>query len=100
MGNRITRPLFPLGQVVATPGAISRMEQLGIEPIDLLRRHVTGDWGDIHPDDRGLNELALADGSRIFSVYGKDDECIWLISDAVGDDGQRTATTFLLPEDY
>ena len=46
------------------------MERLGINPADLITRHVTGDWGDLDPEDRGLNERALRDGSRIFSAYG------------------------------
>jgi len=95
------RPLFPLGQVVATPGAISRMERLGIEPSTLVSRHVTGDWGDLDPEDRGLNEQALTDGSRLMSVYGTDDACLWVITDAVSDDeGTRAATTILRPDDY
>jgi hypothetical protein len=30
------RPLFRLGQLVATPGAIEVMERLGIHPADLI----------------------------------------------------------------
>ena len=95
----MTRALFPLGQLVATPGALDRMEQHGISGAVLIRRHVSGDWGDIHPDDRGLNEEALRDGARIFSVYGKDDGQtdyrLWAITEA-----DRSATTILRPEDY
>jgi hypothetical protein len=93
------RPLFPLGQLLATPGAIDVMERTGIVPSDLYARHVTGDWGDIHPDDRGLNEEALRGGGRIFSVYGKQDGTVdnrlWVITEA-----DRSATTILRPEDY
>ena len=63
--------LFRFGQVVATPGAMAVMERLGINPADLIVRHVTCDWGDIDPEDDGQNEQALLDGSRIFSVYGE-----------------------------
>jgi hypothetical protein len=120
----VKRALFPLGQVVATPGAIAVMERLGINPAGLLARHVTGDWGDIAPEDRGLNEQALIDGSRIFSVYGErgSDGCLWVITEAVSDEpsgyghssdgtrgpiteaqddaGRRSATTILRPADY
>ena len=94
----MTRALFPLGRVVATPGALAVMERLGIDPAALISRHVTGDWGAIHPDDRGLNEQALADGSRILSVYGDDsatDERLWVITEA-----DRAATTILRPDEY
>jgi hypothetical protein len=99
----MTPALFPLGQVVATPGALAVMERLGIDPAALISRHVTGDWGDIHPDDRGLNEQALTDGSRILSVYGADggDDRLWLITEAVADEaGHRLATTILRPDEY
>jgi hypothetical protein len=92
-------PLFPLGQVVATPGAIAVMERTETNPADLLRRHVTGDWGDIHPGDVGLNEMALRDGDRLLSVYGSEaedrDDRLWVITEA-----DRSATTILRPEDY
>jgi hypothetical protein len=99
----MTPALFPLGRVVATPGALAVMERLGIDPAALISRHVTGDWGDIHPDDRGLNEQALSDGSRILSVYGKggSDDRLWLITEAVADEaGHRLATTILRPDEY
>jgi hypothetical protein len=98
----VKRALFPLGQVVATPGAIAVMERLAINPADLIRRHVTGDWGDIDPEDRGLNEQAVVNDSRIFSVYGKrgSDDCLWVITDAADDAGKRIATTILRPDDY
>jgi hypothetical protein len=107
--GRGTRALFPLGRLVATPGALDVMERLGINPAALISRHVTGDWGDIDPGDRGLNEQALRDGSRIFSVYGTrdSDACLWVITEAVtdpdaeGDEaGARSATTILRPDDY
>jgi hypothetical protein len=75
------------------------MEHYGMEPAELLARHLSGDWGDIHPDDRGLNEQALRHGDRLLSVYGEDktdeDSRIWIITEA-----DRSATTILRPEDY
>ena len=37
--------LFPLGRVVATPGAIALMEAARIDPAQLLQRHQSGDLG-------------------------------------------------------
>ncbi len=96
--NQVT-PLFPLGQVVATPGAIKVMERCGLQPSDLLRRHVTGDWGAVHAEDDGLNEMALRDGDRLFSVYVSEtdgqDNRLWIITE-----WDRSVTTILRPEDY
>jgi hypothetical protein len=45
------KPLFPLGQVVATPGALAAIEKAGQQPGDFLARHVSGDWGEVPPED-------------------------------------------------
>ena len=34
-----------------------------------IARHQSGDWGDLCTDDAALNDAAIIDGSRIFSVY-------------------------------
>jgi len=91
-----TRPLFALGQVVATPGALSAMEEISISPQELIHRHVTGDWGDLDAEDRQQNLLALRSGLRIFSSYKIGASVkIWIITEA-----DRSSTTLLLPEEY
>ena len=52
-------------------------------------------------DDSRANEEALIDEGRIFSAYLlKDQTRIWVITEAVGDDGKRASTCVLLPEEY
>jgi hypothetical protein len=88
--------MFSLGRTVATPGALRALEAACMTPADLLRRHRQGDWGEIHPDDRGLNEAALASGGRLMSVYPlRTGETVWGITE-----WDRSVTTLLLPEDY
>lgn len=41
----MSAPLFPLGRVVATSGALSAMAEASVEPLALLRRHAAGDLG-------------------------------------------------------
>ena len=43
------KPLFTLGHVIATPGALAALEKVGQQPGDFLARHVTGDWGEVAP---------------------------------------------------
>ena len=43
--TRLLFPLFPLGQCVATPGALAALEEANQSPADFLIRHVHGDWG-------------------------------------------------------
>ena len=36
------QPLFDLGQLVATPGALAALEKTGQTPMEFLSRHVRG----------------------------------------------------------
>ena len=97
------RPKFSLGQVLATPGALELLKKNGQSPADFLNRHIQCDWGEeLCEEDRQLNDQALIDGSRILSAYrtSKDRTKIWIITEAADDNGQRAATTILLPEEY
>ena len=52
-------------------------------------------------EDKRLNDQALVDGSRLLSAYRTlKGERIWIITEAVGDDGKRSASTLLLPSQY
>ena len=94
-------PLFNLGRTVATPAALAALERLGVGSFELLSRHQRGDWGDLNAHDQAANDAALKDGSRFLSAYVVKGERIWVMTEAVGDDGQtRTSTCILLPEDY
>ena len=89
-------PRFLLGQLVATPSALSTLVCLKVSPWTLINRHVQGDWGDLDDHDRQENERALTDGSRLLSAYTlKDGTQIWVITEV-----DRCATTLLLPEEY
>ena len=89
------KPLFNLGQTVATPGALAALEQAAISPITLLRRHQRGDWGDLGNEDKQSNDQALSLGDRIFSAYQFDTVKFWVITEC-----DRSTTTILLPEEY
>jgi hypothetical protein len=92
---------FSLGRIVATPGALEALRDAGQSAGEFLGRHATGDWGDLHEDDRQLNEAALIDGSRILSAYvTKNGVRIWIITEANNEVDLRYLTTLLLPEEY
>ena len=88
-------PLFPLGWIVATPGALDALEAADVAPAALLARHQTGDWGTVPPEDAAENELSVERGFRIISSYSVVDERVWIITEA-----DRSATTLLLPSEY
>jgi len=90
--DRYTR-LFPLGQVVATPGAMEKTTDE--ERMAFLHRHQIGSWEETCCEDRLQNTLALCQGLSIFTVHQAESGKIWIITEA-----DRSVTTILLPEEY
>lgn len=89
-------PRFPLGLVVATPGALRALEESVEGAFDFFYRHASGDWGELDEEDRRENELSLREGLRLLSAYRlKSGEKLWIITEA-----DRSVTTLLLPEEY
>ncbi|ADW68997.1 hypothetical protein [Granulicella tundricola] len=94
-------PNFQCGRLVATPAALSAIEGSGDNLLLFLRRHLSGDWGDLGADDKRMNDAALKDGSRLLSRYDlKDGKPIYIITEAEGDNGNRESTCVLLREEY
>ena len=104
--------LFLPGRVVATPAALELLERGGMDPVKLIDRHVSGDFGEVgqmgadcmkddgsheHSDGLALNSLAVVSGDdRILSVYqvmGEDRVYVETTAD-------RSSTTIYLPEEY
>lgn len=90
------KPLFDLGQVVGTPGALRTLRDAEQLPAGLLDRHVTGDWGDLPDEDKAENDLCVEKGFRIFSAYKLQiGVSVWVITE-----WDRSVTTISLPEEY
>jgi len=90
------QPLFSLGQIVATPGALAALEKTGQTPLEFLARHVRGEWGDLCEEDKRENAFSLERGFRLLSSYQtKADTKLYVITEA-----DRNVTTILLPEEY
>ena len=87
---------FSPGQLVATPGALAAFEASGESPLTFLQRHLAGDWGELDENDVRENELSLQHGWRILSSYRlRTGVKFWVLTE-----GDRSATTFLLPAEY
>ena len=93
---------FDLGPIVSTPGALEALRACNADPLQYLRRHAAGDWGDLDETDKAANAEAITSGARIMSVYTlPDGQKLWVITDAeIDDQHNRQATTFLLPDEY
>ncbi len=88
--------LFPLGRLVATPGAIDLLRSSGEDLLPtLLARHQSGDWGEVPSEDARENEFSERHGFRIVSSYRVAGERLWVITER-----DRSATTLLLPSEY
>ena len=87
---------FPMGRLLATPGALAAVEDAGQIPVEFLLRHARGDWGEVNSGDWVLNDESLESGDRVLSAYRTAKGVrIWIITEA-----GRQATTILLPDEY
>lgn len=87
-------PHVELGTLCSTPGALETIDAESI--IQAIRRHRTGDWGDVCEEDKAANDQALVSEGRLVSSYlGRDGTKFWIITEA-----DRSSTTVLLPEEY
>jgi hypothetical protein len=90
------KPRFPLGRIVATPGALEALERNREAACTFLGRHQSGDWGDLETADRTENDRAVIQAMRILSAYRLTDGTrIWIITEA-----DRSSTCILLPDEY
>jgi hypothetical protein len=88
------KPLFDIGRLVITQGvATSKIEVTVL--LELVHRHVTGDFGKICEEDRLANLHGVENGLRVISAYQVQETRLWIITEA-----DRTSTTILFPEEY
>lgn len=91
----MTGPKFSLGRLVTT-ATVHENEKYG-DIAGAIRRHASGDWGDLDDDDKATNESALVNEGRLLSSYvlpGTENQ-VWIITE-----GDRSVTTVLYPSDY
>lgn len=87
---------FRLGRILATPAAVEVLADAKVSIVDLLCRHVRGDWGDLSEADHQRNERSVEAGARLLSSYVlPGGQTVWVITEA-----DRGSTTFLLPGNY
>lgn len=93
----VSQSRFPTGQLVMTAGVDELVRQGQLNPSPYLRRHISGDWGDLDDCDRRQNDAALLSGEdRLFSSYQvAPDLELWIITE-----WDRSVTTLLLPSEY
>lgn len=95
--NQLTTfPRFLLGRTYITPGAQEALTLAGQTGIEFLRRHMSGDFGELSAEDARENELSVRKGFRVLSAYRTaKGERLWIITEA-----DRSSTTMLLLTEY
>lgn len=90
----MAQSLFPLGQVVITTNACDALHPQDVTAA--LRRHASGDWGELCAEDLEENRRALQGSGRLFSAHrDRGGVKFGIITEC-----DRSATTVLLPKDY
>jgi hypothetical protein len=90
------RSLFRPGHLCTTQGALSAMRDADQDPLELLRRHMQGDWGDLDTEEQQKNDFAVAHGLPILSVYTLSTG----VKVKIVTEEHRNVTTFLLSSEY
>ncbi|CAE6969202.1 hypothetical protein R69608_07181 [Paraburkholderia nemoris] len=63
------KPLFHPGRLLVTPEALEKLRANQIPVIGVMLRHIAGDWGIVSDDDKAQNNLSVAAGLRLLSIY-------------------------------
>ncbi|MGA3116949.1 MAG: hypothetical protein ABSF90_21220 [Syntrophobacteraceae bacterium] len=89
---------FQPGQVVGTPEALQKLAPERV--LEILARHLSGDWGELSEADKEENNLSVREGFRILSAYWIDEADqskgkVWVITEA-----DRSSTCILEPDQY
>ena len=84
---------FFTDRITVTKGAALMLDRTEIS--EAIAKHLEGDWGSVPQEDREENERSLTAGGRLMSAFGDGGKRVWVITE-----GDRSATTVLLPEEY
>ncbi len=106
LGIQIDR--FEPGVLAITQGIAEARRRGIINVRALFTRHFSGDYGEIHDEDKSANELSIKGGSCIVSGYDTDAGRVLIITAPESEhtilpdyvEGHRAFTTMLLAEEY
>ena len=89
---------FSLGRVTCSEGVKRLIDHGIIDVAALLKRHTSGDWGDIDQFDYYLNQHSLIEGGRIISEYNlvpASSDRVWVATEE-----DRLRTSILLAYEF
>ncbi|WP_224020533.1 hypothetical protein [Burkholderia vietnamiensis] len=68
------KPLFHPGKLLVSPAALAVLRANRVPVISVLLRHIAGDWGIVSDDDKRQNDVSIATGLRLISLYRLPDQ--------------------------
>lgn len=87
--------LFHPGSILVSPDAWAVFEAGGIDPQELLRRHVTGDWEESMEEDlAAASQRAITEGGIVVSTWQIGGYTLWIRTDMA-----RASTIMDIPLD-
>lgn len=63
------KPLFPFGGLTISSQVDALIRWRLLDPMPYVRRHICGDWGEVHEELRCYNNTALELGGYLLSSY-------------------------------
>ncbi|WP_144159670.1 hypothetical protein [Paraburkholderia sp. BCC1885] len=68
------KPLFHPGKLLVSYAALAALRTNGVPVICVVLRHIAGDWGVVSEDDKRQNDVSIATGLRLISIYRLPDQ--------------------------
>jgi hypothetical protein len=74
------KPLFHPGKLLVAPAAIEALRSNSVPVVSVVLRHIAGDWGVVSEDDKRQNDVSIAIGLRLISIYRLPDQTRILVT--------------------
>ena len=89
--------LFSVGTICLSRRALGILGGAGIHPLELIKRHESGDWGALSAEEQAENTRALQDGRHgIVSLYSFATALdLWIVTET-----DRRRTRILLSDEW
>lgn len=68
------KPLFHPGKLLVSHTALAALRANSVPVVSVLLRHIAGDWGVVSEDDKRQNDVSIAIGLRLISIYRLPDQ--------------------------
>jgi hypothetical protein len=68
------KPLFHPGKLLVSHAALAALCANSVPVISIVLRHIAGDWGIVSENDKRQNDVSIATGLRLISIYRLPDQ--------------------------